>query len=381
LELRESDRRKDEFIAVLAHELRNPLVPIRNGIQILKNAATRPEVLEAVRPMMERQIGHMVRLIDDLLDVARIAAGKITLKRERVALSSIIAAAVDANRQAIEGGKLDLRVELPSAEVMLNVDPTRIVQVISNLLHNATKFTPAGGRISLRMARSIENGREIMVLVIADSGAGIAPDQLTKIFELFAQSRDRGRGNLSGLGIGLAISRRLLEMHGGSITAHSAGENRGSEFSIRLPLAEQQGAERGRSDAGNQKLAGTRVMIVDDNHDAADSMALLVQFVGAVVHVAYSAASAIEAMNRFNPTVVLLDIGMPGMDGYEACRLIRQKHGNEIAIVAVSGWGQDSDKQLAQRAGFDAHLTKPADPLVLEATIASLVSGALLRKH
>lgn len=376
LELRESDRRKDEFIAVLAHELRNPLVPIRNGIQLLKNAAVRPEVLEAVRPMMERQIGHMVRLIDDLLDVARIAAGKIDLKRERVALSSIVAAAVDANRHAIEAGKIELEVAIPATDVMLNADSTRIVQVISNVLHNATKFTPAGGTIALRTTREIEGGRAIMVLAITDSGVGIASDELLKIFELFAQSRDRGRGHLRGLGIGLAITRRLLEMHGGSITAHSAGENRGSEFIIRLPIADQQGAEFGRSDGGNTKLAGTRVMIVDDNHDAADSMSLLVQSVGAVVQVAYSAASAIEAIETFKPSIVLLDLGMPSMDGYEACRLIRQKHAHEMAIVALSGWGQDSDKQKAQRAGFDAHLTKPADLSVLEATISSLVCGA-----
>jgi len=383
LELRESDRRKDEFIAVLAHELRNPLVPIRNGIQLLKSASARPELIESIRPMMERQIGHMVRLIDDLLDVARIAAGKIELKRERASLSSIVAAAVDANRPAIESGKIELKVEVPSTDVMLNVDSTRISQVISNVLHNATKFTPQGGNVTVRATRAMEAGKETLLIAITDSGVGIARDQLVNIFELFAQSRSRdsGHSNLTGLGIGLAISRRLLEMHGGSITAHSAGENLGSEFIVRLPISEQPGAESGPPNSRISKLVGMRVMIVDDNHDAADSMKLLVEFAGAVVQVAYSGESAIDAIELFKPSVVLLDLGMPGMDGFEVCRLIRQKHGHEIAVVALSGWGQHSDKVQAQRAGFDAHLTKPADPSTLEAEISKWAPGTAPRKH
>jgi PAS domain S-box-containing protein len=372
LELRESDRRKDEFIAVLAHELRNPLVPIRNGIQLLKSAAVRPELIESVRPMMERQIGHMVRLIDDLLDVARIAAGKIELKRERAALSTIVAEAVDANRPAIDGGKLVLEVELPSTDVIMSVDPTRIAQVISNVLHNATKFTAEGGHISLRGSRVVEDRREFVILSVKDTGAGIASDQLPKIFELFAQSRsrDRGHSNLTGLGIGLAITRRLLEMHGGSITVHSAGEKLGSEFIIKLPVDDQVASDVTVSDTRQAKLAGMRVMIVDDNNDAADSMALLVQFAGAATHVFYSGETAIEAIDGIKPSVVLLDLGMPGIDGFQTCRLIRQKYGHEIAVIALSGWGQDSDKLQAQRAGFDAHLTKPADPSILEAELS-----------
>jgi PAS domain S-box-containing protein len=384
-ELRESDRRKDEFIAVLAHELRNPLVPIRNGIQLLKGASIRPELIESVRPMMERQIGHMVRLIDDLLDVARIAAGKIELKRERVALSTIVAEAVDANRSAIDGEGLDLKVELPSADVMLTVDPVRIAQVVSNVLHNATKFTPRGGLISLRATRLVEEGRDTLILTIADTGTGIASDQLTKIFELFAQSRSRERGhsNLTGLGIGLAITRRLLQMHGGSIAAHSAGEGLGSEFTIRLPIDTQPVGElaAAASGTGTAKLAGMRVMIVDDNHDAADSMALLVEFAGAATHVAYSGNAALEAIEKFRPTVVLLDLGMPVMDGFEVCRQIRQKYRHEIAVVALSGWGQNSDKLQAQRAGFDSHLTKPADPASIEATLSRWASGKAILKH
>jgi CheY-like chemotaxis protein len=219
-------------------------------------------------------------------------------------------------------------------------------------------------------------------LAITDSGVGIAAEQLVKIFELFAQSRsrDRGHSNLTGLGIGLAISRRLLDMHGGSITAHSSGENLGSEFVIRLPLADERRVESPRANAGGARLVGVHVMIVDDNHDAADSMGLLVELAGGTPRVAYSGESALAAIESFKPSVILLDLGMPGMDGYEVCRLIRQRHGHEIAVVALSGWGQISDKVQAQRAGFDAHLTKPADPSVLEAEISKWVSGGSPRK-
>ena len=276
-----------------------------------------------------------------------------------------------------------LKVELPSTDVMLSVDPTRIAQVISNVLHNATKFTPEGGHISLRGSRVIEDRREFVILSIKDTGAGIASDQLPRIFELFAQSRTRERGhsNLTGLGIGLAITRRLLEMHGGSITVHSAGEKLGSEFIIRLPVDEQVASELTPIGSGQAKLAGMRVMIVDDNHDAADSMALLVQFAGAATHVFYSGETAIEAIDSIKPSVVLLDLGMPGMDGFETCRLIRQKYGHEIAVVALSGWGQNSDKLQAQRAGFDAHLTKPADPSILEGELSKWAVSITRQRH
>jgi CheY-like chemotaxis protein/anti-sigma regulatory factor (Ser/Thr protein kinase) len=311
----------------------------------------------------------MVRLIDDLLDVARIAAGKIDLRRERVALAGIVSAAVDAQRAAIESAKLHLEVDLPKDEVVLEADATRLSQVLSNLLHNATKFTPSGGRIFIS-ARQIADSLRV---VVRDSGMGIAPDQLPRIFDLFVQSGARAQTQVGGLGIGLAISRRLIELHGGSIEARSAGVGHGSEFHITLPLADPgrlKAAAAPHDTAAN--LESLRVLVVDDNHDAADSMALLVEQSGAVVRVAYSALEALEAVGGFMPQVVLLDIGMPGMDGYEACRRLRALHGDRFAVVAVSGWGQESDKQLAQRAGFDAHLTKPADPRQLADTIARL---------
>jgi PAS domain S-box-containing protein len=368
--LRESDRRKDEFIAMLAHELRNPLVPIRNGIELLKRARQNAEVVDSVRPMMERQIGHMVRLIDDLLDVARIAAGKIELRRERVALSNVVSAAVDAQKSAIDAARLHLDIDLPGEEVPLDADSTRLSQVLSNLLHNATKFTPAGGRIAISARRSGDDGKTLR-LVVRDTGMGIAPDQLPRIFDLFVQSGVRVHPHPGGLGIGLAIARRLIELHGGGIEARSAGVGHGSEFIILLPMA---GAGRPvpvTPIAAGDDLRSLRILVVDDNHDAADSMAMLVEQSGARVRVAYSAREALGIVGEFMPQVVLLDIGMPGMDGYEACRRLRALHGDDLTIVAVSGWGQESDKQLAQRAGFDAHLTKPADPQVLAATIAA----------
>ena len=239
--------------------------------------------------------------------------------------------------------------------------------MLSNLLHNATKFTPAGG--SVRIAARRAGGK--LELRVTDDGVGIPAERLPKIFELFSQSRakqDKG----DGLGIGLALARRLLEMHGGAIDARSEGQGRGAEFTITLPLPEQTPQVEPAAAAAPARLANRRVLIVDDNHDAADSMAMLVEFAGATTRVVYSGADALAAIDTFTPDVVLLDIGMPGMDGYEACRRIREKHGDSVAVVAVSGWGQQSDKDSATRAGFDAHLTKPADPEVLAATIARL---------
>ncbi|HEV8444294.1 MAG TPA: response regulator [Steroidobacteraceae bacterium] len=379
LELRESDRHKDEFIAVLAHELRNPLVPIRNGIELLKNSRSHPELLDSVRPMMERQIAHMVRLIDDLLDVARISAGKIELQRQRVTLGSVMTSAIEATRTAIENARLELKLEINDADVTLNVDPTRLSQVLSNILQNATKFTPPRGQVRVATRLGAVHGEEKLVISIADTGIGIAADQLPRVFDLFAQSATRVRGHQGGLGIGLAIARRLVEMHGGSIVAHSPGENRGSEFVITLPTARDSRTAEPEVKEARATLDGLDVLIVDDNQDAADSMALLVQLEGGNARVAYSAEPALSAIDAQAPDVVLLDIGMPGIDGYEACRRIRARHGRGITLIAVSGWGQESDKQLATSAGFDAHLTKPADPETLARTISRHTSRARRR--
>ena len=370
-QLREADRRKDEFIAILAHELRNPLVPIRNGIELLKNARTRPDLIESVRPMMERQIAHMVRLIDDLLDVARISAGKIELKRAPATLSSVIGSAIEATRTAIDAARLEL-VVAPIPDLTLHVDATRLSQVIANILQNASKFTPAGGTIRLT-ARIVQiEGAEQLAISVADTGIGIAPEQLPRVFDLFAQAGTRMREHQGGLGIGLAIARRLIELHGGTLVARSDGEHAGSEFIITLPTPARTGLQATPPSGQELSLAGLRLLIVDDNPDAADSMAMLAEMEGAQVRAAYSAAQALASIEDETPQVVLLDIGMPGMNGYEACRRIRAKFGDRITLIAVSGWGQDADKQLARDAGFDAHLTKPAEPEALARTIARL---------
>ena len=366
-DLSEADRRKDEFIAVLAHELRNPLVPIRTGIELLKKATDNPAIVETVRPMMERQMTHMVRLIDDLLDVARITAGKIDLQRSMAPLSGIVAAAVDANRRAIADAQLHLDVRLPDPDIVFDADATRLSQVLSNLLHNATKFTPTGGRISIEAER-VNDQLEIRV---ADTGVGISNEQMPGVFDLFALAGHKKSSNGGGLGIGLGLARRLVELHGGTIAADSAGRDRGTRFTITLPLTSAQPLSAADPRIETQ-LGRRRVLIVDDNHDAADSMALLVEFSGAETRTAYSAAQAFEIVESFKPGLVLLDIGMPGMDGYEACRRLRAKYGDTLAIVAVSGWGQRSDKEFAARVGFDDHLTKPADPETLTATIERL---------
>jgi PAS domain S-box-containing protein len=377
--LRDADRRKDEFIAMLAHELRNPLVPIRTGVELLKRAGEQPEVVESVRPIMERQIGHMVRLIEDLLDVSRITAGKIELRRESVSLSILIGNAVDANRDAIAAAALNLKLEIEDPDLQVLVDPTRFSQILSNVLQNAAKFTPNGGRIVLKAGVELApQGARDLVIRIADSGVGISQELLPNIFELFAQASSAGMSRHSGLGIGLALARRLAELHGGTLTANSDGVDRGSEFVLRIP-APAPLADAAAGAASSATLEGLSVLVVDDNRDGADLMALLIEDAGAKVKVAYDGPSAIEAVLGNKPDLVVLDIGMPGMDGYEVCRRLRQEHGSSLGIVALTGWGQDQDKRQALQAGFDAHLTKPADP----STLAEILRGVSerLRAH
>jgi PAS domain S-box-containing protein len=362
-ELREADRRKDEFIAVLAHELRNPLVPIRTGVELLKSARERPALIDTIRPMMERQVGHMVRLIDDLLDVSRITSGKIELRRQRVTLSSVVGSAIEANRAAIAGGGLDLSTNLDDPHRIIEVDPTRFSQVISNLVQNATKFTAMGGKITISAA--VESAPQAadpeLVLNVADTGIGIEADQLPRVFDLFAQAHPGGYDRHAGLGIGLALARSLVQLHGGSITASSAGIGKGSVFTVRVPAPLLTRVDEADARA-SRSLAGLRVLVVDDNRDAADAMMLLVSQLGGEVRVAYDGLSALAILDEFRAAVVLLDIGMPGLDGYQTCRQIRQKMGAGVCVVAVTGWGQEQDRRLAAQAGFDTHLTKPADP-------------------
>jgi PAS domain S-box-containing protein len=376
-QLREADRRKDEFLAVLAHELRNPLVPIRTGIELLKDAHLRPGLIDAVRPMMQRQVHHMVRLIDDLLDVSRITSGKIQLHRQFVTLGSVVESAIESNRSAIATGKLTLSVNLDQPQLLLSVDSTRFTQVIANLLQNAAKFTAPGGRISIDTAVLVTDDcvppQRTLTVTVADTGTGIAAEFLPRVFDLFAQAQPAE--TQAGLGIGLTLARRLMELHGGNIEAHSDGLGRGSRFILRLPLPAQTQPQAAASAAAAAPLPKIRVLIIDDNQDAADVMALLIEQLGGHARVAYDGASGIEAVRAFGPQVVLLDLGMPGLNGYETCRRLRAQYGAGVAIAALSGWGQQQDKIQAAQAGFDAHLTKPATPDELRELLRSLGRG------
>jgi signal transduction histidine kinase/ActR/RegA family two-component response regulator len=372
--LREADRRKDEFIAMLAHELRNPLAPIRTGLELIRVAGNTPAAVDRVRSLLERQIAHMVRLIDDLLDVSRITSGKIQLQREPTPLSSLMASAIEANRAAIAAKQIHLAVGIPETLCVLDVDPTRFVQVISNLLHNATKFTDPGGHIgiSAEVAEDGPAGRWL-TLTVSDSGIGIPADFLPRVFELFTQvDRDSSQ---PGLGIGLALARRLVEMHGGRIDVRSDGPGHGSEFVIRLPVSNEVPAAR-TPPAIAPLARECRVFVIDDNRDAALATAMLVEELGGVCRTAADGEMALREMPQFRPDVVLLDIGMPGVNGYEICRRIRDRFGDRVVVVALTGFGQEQDKARALAAGFRAHLTKPADPAALMQLLAGLHRAA-----
>ena len=371
--LRDADQRKDAFLAILAHELRNPLAPIRTGLELLKVGGGEA-AMARIRPMLERQVAHMVRLIDDLLDVSRITSGKIHLQRQPTALADLVQGAVEANRAAIDGAGLTLSVRLPAAACTLDVDPTRFVQVLSNLLHNATKFTGRGGRISVegRLEERLEQGdaRPWLSLAVRDTGIGLDQETLPRVFEFFVQGDSTGRP-VSGLGIGLGLARQLVEMHGGRITVASDGPGQGSTFTIAMPVLAL--ADTPAALAPTPPLrVDRRVLVIDDNVDAADTLAALVRTLGGEVETAYDGGAGLETAERFGPDVVLLDIGMPEMDGYEACRRLRAMPvGARAFIVAITGWGQLHDRDRAIASGFDAHLTKPADPRALAALLAN----------
>jgi PAS domain S-box-containing protein len=330
-QLKDADKRKDDFIAMLAHELRNPLVPIRTAVELLKRAREEPALIASIRPMMERQVTHMVRLIDDLLDVSRITSGKIDLKPEAVPLSTMVGGAVDANREAINAAGLSISVKLDNPHLVLNVDPTRFLQILSNLIQNATKFTPEGGRISIEASLEGGSSSDAMLCIrIADTGIGISDAMLTKIFELFAQAETAGHGRPSGLGIGLALARRLAEMHGGTLAARSDGPGRGSEFLLRVPTPEQMRKVESPLVSSDRTLEAVRVLVIDDNRDGADIVGILIEDQGGVIHVAYDGNSGVLAAQDFKPDVVLLDIGLPDMDGYEVCRRLRAQFGSAV---------------------------------------------------
>ena len=372
--LRQADRNKDEFLALLAHELRNPLAPIANAVQILERSGGNAALEERARIIIGRQVQHMVRLIDDLLDVSRITRGKIGLKRERIELAHVVENAIETSRPSIEASEHALEVDLPPDPVVLDADPTRLGQVFANLLNNAAKFTPRGGRVTVRA--NVEGGRA--VVRVADTGVGIPAEKLHRVFDLFFQGDRSVERASGGLGVGLALSKRLVDLHGGSIEVHSPGPAGGSEFTVWLPVVANREPVSPSSavPAEPNRPTPLRVLVVDDNADAAESIGILLGTMGHEVRVAHDGANALDLAPGYRPDVVILDIGMPGMDGYEVARRLRQRP--EVGgafLVAVTGFGQEEDRRRAMEAGFDRHLTKPTDVQELKG-ILSLRQGS-----
>ena len=359
LALREADRRKDEFLAILAHELRNPLAPIRNSLHLLRLTSQHDPTARRVGEMMERQVDLMVRLVDDLLEVSRITRGTISLRKEGVEVAAVVRRAVEASRALIEAAGHRLLIEVPSEPLLLEADPVRLDQVIANLLNNAAKYTDPGGEIRLSVRR---DSREVLIAV-RDTGVGIAPEKLPKVFDLFMQVEPHGQRAQGGLGIGLTLVKRLVELHGGRVEARSEGKGHGSEFIVRLPLTAPQKRQTTAhaSNGTTTPQDARRVLVVDDNRDAAESLAMLLGMMGAETRVENCGPDALAAMATYRPAIVMLDIGMPGMDGHEVARRIRQKpEYDHVTLVALTGWGQEEDRRRSRGAGFDHHLTKPA---------------------
>jgi PAS domain S-box-containing protein len=370
--LREADRRKDEFLAMLAHELRNPLAPIRNGVQLLRLGDGVADLRNQTVDMIDRQTMQLVRLVDDLLDVSRITSGKMALQKSPVELSTVIAAAVETCRPPIESARHALAVELPTESLLVHADFVRLAQVVSNLLNNAARYTSEGGRLELKVRRE---GREA-VLSVSDNGIGIAPDVLPRVFEMFMQGGRDPRGAQSGLGIGLALAKRLVELHGGTIEAKSDGVDRGAQFTVRLPVLAAQRPEAVRAQPrpnGLRSRAPRRVLVVDDNVDAARALGLLLEQMGHDVQVAHDGLAALEAARGSRPEIVLLDISMPGVDGLGVVRRLRQDpRFQEVPFVAVTGRGSEEDRRASRDAGFDEHLVKPVALESLQRVIATL---------
>jgi PAS domain S-box-containing protein len=359
--LRESDRRKDEFLATLAHELRNPLAPLRNALHLQRLQGETGRL----HAMMDRQVNQLVRLVDDLLEISRISRGTLELRTERVDLAASVRAAVEACTPLITQRGHDLRLELPSEPVWVDGDPVRLTQIASNLVNNAALYTPPGGHIEVGVAAA----HGFAHMRISDTGEGFAPGELPKLYEMFR----RGPGS-SGLGIGLALSQRLALLHGGTLEGESPGPGQGATFTCTLPLAPAPPAAAPRVAHGGLDML--RILVVDDNRDAAESLELVLRHLGAQVRVAYCGREALDCVDEEMPAVVLLDIGMPEMNGYEVARELRSRHGAALRLVALSGWGQEVDRARGRAAGFDQHLIKPADIDTLRALLDEVVGSA-----
>jgi signal transduction histidine kinase len=397
--LREADRRKDLFLATLAHELRNPLAPIVSGLELLRRADEDRAIQERVMGTLERQTRHLVRLVDDLLDVSRVTRGNIALRRARVPLDEILRSAAEASQPALDAAGHDLEVDLAGEPMVLDADATRLAQVFSNLLNNSARYTLRGGTIRIESAREPGAGEGdpgTAVVRVIDSGVGLSEEVRERVFEMFyqverAEDADPfGRGlsgdgaeDEGGLGIGLTLVRSLVELHGGRVTAESEGLGRGSVFTVRLPVLAA--SADGEAGAGEDETPGDpepgrpglRILVVDDNRDAADALGTLLELRGHVARAVYGGEAAIEAGAELRPQVVLLDLGMPEVDGFETARRLRaEPWGRELALVALTGWGQDSDRSKTREAGFDHHLVKPVNLRSLEALLETMRPGA-----
>jgi PAS domain S-box-containing protein len=370
---KEEDRRKSEFLSLLAHELRNPLAPLRNGLQVMKLAGNDRQTTERARTMMDRQLQHLVRLVDDLLDVSRISRGKLRLRKERITLAAVVAHALEVCEGLVKQQDDELTVTLPEETVYVDADKTRLAQALCNLLNNAVKYSERGSRIWLTAERQGDEA----VIRVKDTGVGIPPAMLLRVFDLFTQVDRSLEKSQGGLGVGLTIVKRLVELHGGTVGAYSEGYGMGSEFIIRLPVVLSMMPEP-REEAGGQPARPTarrRLLVVDDNADSAGSLAMMLKMMGHEVRTASDGMAGVEAAAAFRPDLILLDIGMPRLNGYDACRRIReQSWGRNVVIVALTGWGQDEDKHRSQEAGFDSHLVKPVEPAALEKLLAGLKS-------
>lgn len=371
--LSDGNRRKNEFIATLAHELRNPLAPLSNMVEVLKRANGDPETIEKARDTIERQLGQMVRLVDDLLDVNRITYDRLELRKVDAELSTVIQQAIEVARPLLDAAEQDLRVILPDDPIYLDADPARLAQVFGNLLNNSSRYTKPGGTISIEAERS--DGE--VVVKVKDTGAGIPQDKLVSIFDMFTQVDRTPERSQGGLGIGLSLVKRLAEMHGGSVEAKSAGEGKGSEFLVRLPVLSKPTTRATTEIAAEKPSTKRRILIVDDNRDSADSLAMLLEITGNKTFMAHDGIEAIEAFEKHRPEVVLLDIGLPKLSGHDVCRRVREHSwGKDIVVIALTGWGQDEDRRKSEEAGFNGHLVKPVNYDELLDLLSSLTNGA-----
>jgi signal transduction histidine kinase len=366
-QLREQDRRKDEFLATLSHELRNPLAPIRTAAKVIASPNLAPDQLERAQAIIQRQVTHMALLLDDLLDIARITQGKLRLNKQRVAFSEALDAAIEAARPRLDGKNHHLSVRLPAEAVSLEADSLRLAQILSNLLINAAKYSNPGSHIDVEAIRQ----GDMLCVSVKDDGLGLAPESISGLFEMFSQIEGVEGRSEGGLGIGLALVKGLAELHGGTVEARSAGLGRGSEFIVRLPVSAQPSPLPPVSDPSPVSAERRRVLIADDNRDAAESLSLLLELSGHEVRVAHLGQSALSLAQAFRPDIALLDIGMPDLSGYEVARALRRElWATDLQLIALTGWGQDDDRRRAREAGFDHHLTKPIDPNQLESLIA-----------